>query len=263
MSDRRDNYEDSKVDKDFSEIKLENIKNFVDVQLEKLGLYDKIKNIVNDVDEVDEEKILSKIKEAGIIDQVLDNLKSSSDSKPLSEISRENKKCLYLKLNSGKGFIDYVKNTDESCYFQFDILFFGQRFQSKKIYASSEFRIDQSFLLDFNPLKLEVDVNINLLKKISSPIHIVLLSCKDENERSLIATKSIEWRWALCYGSWKIEAEMYSPSTMNKLNVGIIDMQISLLPFADKNNLLPERIIFEQLNDEKKSETESKYLVPN
>jgi hypothetical protein len=30
----------------------------------------------------------------------------------------------------------------------------------------------------------------------------------------------------LCYGNWKMEAEMYSPATLNKLNVGMINVII-------------------------------------
>lgn len=250
--------QDNIIDKEFNEIKIDSIKNFVDTQLDKLGLYDKIKHFVDEnVEDTDEERIMMKIKEAGLIDDILEGFKNTDIKKPTTDTS---KKCLYLKMISGRGFVDYVKNMEheEASYFQFDVLFFGQRFQSKKIYCSSDFIIDQSFLLDFNPLKLEIDVNFNLLKKISSPIHLVLVQIQGETEKTLIATKSIEWRWALCYGSWKIEAEMYSPSTLNKLNVGTIELQISLLPFVEKTSLIPERMIFEQLNDEKKGETESK-----
>jgi hypothetical protein len=255
-----ENVEINKIDKEFGEIKIDNVKKFVDHELEKLGLYEKIKNFVDEgnPDDLDEERIIDKIKNAGLIDEIMEKFRATDESK---KVPMDNtKKCLYLKLMSGRGFIDYVKNSelgDSSSYFQFDILFFGQRFQSKKIYSTSDFVIDQSFILDFNPLKLELDINFNLLRKISSPIHIVLLQFYGDGERSLVATKSIEWRWALCYGSWKIEAEMYSPSTLNKLNVGSVEIQISLIPFVEKTNLIPERIIFEQLNDEKKTETES------
>lgn len=252
------NEEKNITDKDFSEIKIDNIKRFVDTQLDKLGLYEKIKHYVDDnIEDTDEEKIMQKLKEGGLIDEILESFKLVESSAKKSEAVDHAKKCLYLKLISGRGFVDYIRNNDETSYFYFDILFFGQRFQSKKIYISPQFQIDQSFLLDFNPLKLDIDLNFNLLKKISSPIHIVLLQTNGD-EKVLVGTKSIEWRWALCYGSWKIEGEMYSPSTLNKLNVGTIELQLSFLPFIEKSNLLSERIIFEQLNDEKKNETESK-----
>ncbi len=83
--------------------------------------------------------------------------------------------------------------------------------------------IDQSFLLNFNPLNLDIDIDLERLKKLSSPIHLVIILLQGD-EKKLVATKSLEWRWALCYGSWKIEAEMYSPATLNKLNVGTCEV---------------------------------------
>lgn len=257
MSDKNSN---SIIDREFNNIKLDSVKNFVDNHLEKLGLYEKIKGLVDLNENMNEQDLLDKIKETGLIEEVLDKLQNSDEN-----ISNQDqgKKCLYLKLISGKGFIDYAKSKNsnrdfKTDYFCFDILFFGTRYTSKKISYSSEFKIEESFLLDYNPLNLDVEINFNLLKKISSPIHLVLSLISEDNERILIGTKSIEWRWALCYGSWKLEAELYSPNSLNKLNVGIVDMQISLMPLVKKVDLIPERVIFEQINDEKKIETESK-----
>lgn len=215
--------EQDKMDKEFNEIKIDNIKRFVDTQLEDLGLYDKIKNYIDvNIDDNDEETIMNKIKEGGLIDEILESFKNvGMDSKKNVDNS---KKCLYLKLIKAQGFIDYA-NQGEDAHFQFDILFLGQRFQSKKMTCSPDFFIDQSFILEFNPLKLDIDIDFERLRKLSCPIHLVLLLIEGD-ERKLVATKSLEWRWALCYGSWKIDAEMYSPATLNKLNVGSVEVNI-------------------------------------
>src|SRR5690348_4001170 len=93
--------ESNKIDKEFTEIKIDNIKHFVDNQLDKLGLYDKIKHFIDDnVDDTDEDRIMQKIREAGFIDEILENFKVI-DKKPQID---NTKKCLYLKLISGKGF---------------------------------------------------------------------------------------------------------------------------------------------------------------
>jgi hypothetical protein len=264
MSDKRTSNH-SNIDKEFSQIKLDSVKNFVDNHLEKLGLYDKIKGLININESMNEQELMERIKESGLIDEVLEKIQNSEVQ--INNLQdRFEKKCLYLKLISGKGFIDYAKNKNSdrdvnSDYFQFDILFFGQRYTSKKISYSSEFIIDQSFLLDYNPLKLDLEINLNLLKKISSPIHLVLSLVSEDGDSILVATKSIEWRWTLCYGSWKVDVELYSPNTLNKLNVGTIEIQFSLMPTVKKIELINERFIFEQLNDEKKLETESKSII--
>lgn len=48
----------------------------------------------------------------------------------------------------------------------------------------------KGFLLDLNPLKTEVSVDFETLKKLCCPIHIALIKIQGEN-RSLIATKNI------------------------------------------------------------------------
>lgn len=224
-----ENVKESQIEKEFTEIKIENIKRFIDTKLDNLGVYNKIKNYVEEVDgNEDEEHLMNKIKEAGLIEEILECFKSQESGK--SEIDKS-KKCLYFKIVQGKGFVDYIninkfdKNDQENYYFQFDILFLGQRFVSKKVMSSGEFTVDQSFILEFNPLKLDIEIDLERMKKLSCPIHVVIILINGD-EKKLVATKSIEWRWALCYGSWKIEAEMYSPDTLNKLNVGVIEVNI-------------------------------------
>jgi centrosomal protein CEP76 len=215
-------------DKDLGEIKIESIKRMVEFQLDREGIYDKIKDFLDKED--DEEKLLEKLQEEGVIDEILNNFDGIGNGNDLNQIKNKindahkgtKKKCLYLKISKGKGFVDF-SNRDDDTYFQFDVLFLGQRFISKKIIPSIDFFIDEIFVFDFNPLKLDIDLDLERLKKLSSPIHIVLLKINDK-EKTLVASKSIEWRWVLCYGNWKIEAEMYSPATLNKLNVGSIEV---------------------------------------
>lgn len=209
------------VDQNFSDIKLENVKMFVDNHLDKLDLFKKLKNIVEeDKEDTNEEQLIAKLRQEGLIDEIVESFKGWKTSD--NEKSDSRRKCLFLKLESGKDFIDF-SNLQEKNYFQFDILFLGQRFKSKQITCASDFYIDQTFLFDFNPLRLDIDLDLDRLKKLSSHIHIVLIKIEGE-EKTLIATKSLEWRWALCYGSWKIEAEFYSPATLNKLNVGTVEV---------------------------------------
>jgi len=218
--------EDIKND-ELNDIKIDYIKNFVDAQLDKIGVYNRIKTFVEDnIDNVDEENLITRIKEGGIIDEICENFKSIGLEN--NKIIDKDRRMIYFKLIQGKGFVDFLNGVDPNTYFQFDILFLGQRFKSKNIKASAEFNIDQIFLLDFNPLKLDISIDFETLKKLSSPIHIVMLTvCEDK--RTIISTKNLEWRWTLSYGTWKIEADMYSPENLNKLNVGTVEVRLSIL----------------------------------
>ena len=125
---------------EMNDVKLDYIKNFVDTELEKIGVFDKIKKYMDEENDDNEENLIKRIKEAGIIDEIIDNIKNWGIDKSNKE--EKGQRMIYFKLFSGKGFIDYVNPSDDS-YFQFDILFLGQRFQSKKIPCNPEFSIEQ------------------------------------------------------------------------------------------------------------------------
>jgi len=218
--------EEYKNEDDLSDIKIDYIKNFVDAQLDKIGVYNKIKSFVEEnIDEVDEENLITRLKEGGVIDDIIENFNSRGieNKKGIDK----NRRMIYFKLLRGKGFVDYLNFVEPNTYYQFDVLFLGQRFKSKKISVSSEFNIDQIFLLDFNPLKLDISIDFETLKKLSAPIHIVMLTICDD-KKTVISTKNLEWRWTLSYGTWKIEADMFSPENMNKLNVGTIEVKLTI-----------------------------------
>lgn len=219
-------------DKDLGEIKIESIKRMVEFQLDREGIYDKLKEYIEKED--DENKLMEKLQEEGIIDEILNNFdglgaNANQIKNKMNEAHKGlKKKCLYFKILKGKSFVDFSER-EEDTYFQFDVLFLGQRFLSRKISPSVDFFVDEIFIFDFNPLKLDIDLDLERLKKLSSPVHVVLLKVNG-HEKTLVANKTIEWRWVLCYGNWKIEAEMYSPATLNKLNVGSIEVnRIDLL----------------------------------
>jgi hypothetical protein len=127
-----------------NDVKIDYIKNFVDNELDKIGVFEKLKKYIDEENEETEEGLVRRIKEAGIIDEIIDNIKNWG----VEKTSKEDKgqRMIYLKLFSGKGFIDFT-NSDENSYFQFDILFLGQRFSSKKIPCSSEFEIEQVLII--------------------------------------------------------------------------------------------------------------------
>lgn len=123
-----------------NEVKVDYIKSFIDSELDKIGVFDKLKKYIDDEHEDTEEGLVRRIREAGVVDEIIDNMKNWGIDKPAKE--EKGQRMIYLKLFSGKGFIDYV-NVEDDSYFQFDILFLGQRFQSKKIPCNPEFTIEQ------------------------------------------------------------------------------------------------------------------------
>lgn len=259
------------MDTNFDEIKLDYIKTYLDTHLERTGIYDKLKKQFDNSELEDEDAIIKKLQEEGIIDNILENISTwdKEKQKELNSTNLPSKKGLLLKLKSANNFVDFIE-ADPSIRFGVDILFLGKRYCSKVIHAAQDMNFEQNFFLDFNlNFASHISNNFNLnsfeidnLLKLNSQIHIVFYTVSSdgiEDIKNLIATKTIEWRWVLAYASWTIKsAEIYSAkSSMSKIQAGEVSLSISMLPFVDKKTLLPERCIFDQLNLEKKYSTKS------
>ena len=68
-----------------NEVKIDYIKSFVDNELDKIGVFDILKKYIEDENDESEESLVRKIKEAGIIDDIIDNLKDWGVEKPIKE----------------------------------------------------------------------------------------------------------------------------------------------------------------------------------
>ena len=152
----------------FINANMDNLKALIDERLDKMGLFEKIQELTKN-SESEKEK-LEKIKESGLIDEVLKSL-NKNDLNPQnnnqnvvqneltysnSNENPSNNLKLFVKLNSGHNFIDYdIKNVinESPSFFIFDLLFFGKRYKSKKIPTGSDFLIDTYFILDFIPFE--------------------------------------------------------------------------------------------------------------
>ena len=159
----------------FQNAKMENLQKIVHSQLEQMGLYDKIQELTEDQN-LTEEEVMEKIKKSGLLDEIMTSIQKpqQQEDKPFSlnqssspSSQSTSKLSLYLKLNEGHSFIDFANNTSiinqgqnkTPSFFEFDIEFFGQRFHSKKIPTCSEFAINETFIMDFNPLNNDVELS--------------------------------------------------------------------------------------------------------
>ena len=252
--------EDNPNDINIKEIQTETIQKLVSEHLEKMGLPEILQNIA-DIENDNEEELMKKIKNSGIISEIMTSLKKQPKSPFEDTDYPKNKLGLYIKLERGNNFLDYDTNNiiQEHLvvqYFEIDIQFCGQRYHTKRIPTSSDFVIDESFLMDFNPLNYDIELTYNILKKNSSPVHLVLLLYDSSGYSRVVASKSIEWRWTLCYGSWKIEVDLKSINSLNNVNVGTVEMGFSLMPLVNKSHLLSEVSVRDQINEERKIEIE-------
>jgi centrosomal protein CEP76 len=252
----------------FNQIKLEYIKSYLDSQLDNMGVYKKLmKNFDND-DLNDEDTLLKKLNDEGIVENIIENLGKWGEDN-IVKIQSKSQKGLFIKISSCTDFMDFVK-PDSNTKLGIDILFLGQRFQTNPVFVNTEMVIEQGFFLDFNPTKLNTNLDLDNLLHLSSPIHLVIYLIKTDSVNinstnnnvnnlyssqeviSLYATKTIEWRSVLAYGAWKVKANINSSLEFNKTNSGVININLSLLPLVEKKKLLPEKIVQDHLNTEKR-----------
>ncbi len=242
-----------------SNVKIDYIKHYIDSYLDKNGVYDKLNHKFNkdNLDLNNEDEVLQKLNEEGFIDNIMDSLNQNwSQEKKVESNLQGSRKGIFLKLKQGSNFNDFLK-PEPDCKVVVDILFFGQRVSSKPVYAATDITFEQGFFLEFNKAKLDVRLDIDNLLRLSSPLHLVVYSYindgKQEPQRTLLCTKTVEWRWVLCYGTWNVTAELYSSKANNaKALFGELSLSLNLLPFIDKKSLLPEKVVFDHLNIEKK-----------
>jgi hypothetical protein len=151
--------EEQKNDNQFTNANKDNLKMMINAQLDKMGLFEKIKKITENSGAQSEDEVMRKIKEAGLVDEIMTSFKEAKNKEKSSNIPFSKEQYdglkLFLKLNKASNFIDYENqnilsqsSSQSPSYFVFDIQFFGQRFHTKKIQTGSQFIIDESFLLD-------------------------------------------------------------------------------------------------------------------
>ena len=68
-----------------NDVKIDYIKNFVDNELDKIGVFDKLRKYIEEENEDTEEGLVRRIKEAGIIDEIIDNIKYWGTEKEIKE----------------------------------------------------------------------------------------------------------------------------------------------------------------------------------
>ena len=244
-------------DNEFNQIKLDYIKTFLDNHLENLGVYNKLKDEFTNENLNDEDLILKKLKDEGIIDNIMEGLGKWGEDNSVKLKNKSQQKGMFIKFTKISEFNEFAKS-DPDMKLEIDILFLGQRFQTKPVFVNTDMYLEQGFFLDFNPTKLDIKIDLDNLLRLSSPVHLVLMSVSTdpltgEIKKSLLATKSIEWRWILAYGSWKISTDLYSAkATSGKIHCGVLGVTISILPLVEKRSLLPEKAVLDHINTEKK-----------
>ena len=169
----------------------------------------------------------------------------------------KNELMIYLKVNAGRCFSDFGpenKNFDD--HLSLSISFLNQRFITREVEASPEPQFNEAFILKFDRIKDNNANILNHLQTLQSPISFVLQKVnKNENSytKEAISVKEIEWRFLLEHGKLEINVEFPSILDNGKSSCGFVNIFLELLPKRRSMDLVSERNLEEQLQNEKKA----------
>ena len=84
-----DNYSDDEEQKNenqFTNANKDNLKMMINAQLDKMGLFEKIKKITENSGAQSEDEVMRKIKEAGLVDEIMTSFKEAKNKEKSSNI---------------------------------------------------------------------------------------------------------------------------------------------------------------------------------
>jgi len=247
---------------------LSKIKGMIREHLEKSSVFDNLKDTITkeSFDRlVDQEKILQTIKKEKIVENIMGDLKLSPDvtrkvhrqrkERSVEDYVKANKRLIHLKLVTGKAFVEYISSR-ENAHFIVDVKFQDQRFVSKPVSCCEEPIFGESFLLVLNPTETNSKIELTDFARLTAPIHISVLKESPDGSRQLLSTKRLEWRILLSNGSVTLNVELSGVGNKSKLSVGVLELQLDLLPKVTRLELVPDNVVSDRLSREQKYEND-------
>lgn len=170
---------------------LARLRQLIHEHLEKNKVFDTVKEMLENQaisEALAQDKILEVLGNQGVLGDVLSHVQSLPETEDLN--LDKSKKYIFLKLQYGKAFIDFLSPEATKSNLQIHVSFLNQRFTSKTVPCSVEPLFEDSFLLNLTSPEYG-NIDFATLLKLKTPIHMVILK-ETNGQRELIASKNIE-----------------------------------------------------------------------
>ena len=188
----------------------------------------------------------SLIKEGADINQMRTGDEIAEDNIPLDDVN------LKITVIEGKGFTDYMDNSERNKKVRVGISFLRNRKLTKPVDASLQPLIDQTFLMSFGSIFEANQTTFDYLLKLKSPLSISLIEeNNDTGNRKLLSEKNIEWRFLLSHRSLTMNLEMASVNGFKPV-FGLLRVNIQLVTKGGKKVKISEESLDAQLELESK-----------
>ncbi|XP_066039972.1 centrosomal protein of 76 kDa isoform X2 [Chamaea fasciata] len=281
--------------------KASQLKEIIHQQLLKMDVHGRIREVLAETireelapehQQLSTEDLIKALRQRGIIDDVMKELKFVSDMnetdrtsapKPSTHfVEREppvlkktnidpTRRYLYLQVLGGKAFLEHLQEPEplpgQICStFTLCLHFRNQRFRSKPVPCACEPDFQDGFLLEIHKDSLgdgSKMVDATTMLSICDPVHMVLIKTDTFGETTLVASYFLEWRSVLAAenGITNVAVELLGVGTESKVSVGVLNIRLEMYPQLNKT--LSSEITSTQftLERQKTAEKERLFLV--
>ena len=195
------------------------------------------------LEDLDNERLMEILRETHVMDRLLIDLNRLDEpSRPEHreepsgpgakkrervEVSLEkiNYRALALKVTKGMAFLQFLTKEDPNKKFVVYASFLQQRFVSKPVPCTLDPVFDDLFIFELvkDDPHLSQPQNLDLLSlaKLDAPVEITLVIADEAlKTRDVYATKKVEWRFLLSYGSINLNLELEANDDEKKKILG-------------------------------------------
>ncbi|XP_037982904.1 centrosomal protein of 76 kDa [Motacilla alba alba] len=281
--------------------KASELKQIIHQQLLKMDVHGRIREVLAetireelapDHQQLSTEDLIRALRQRGIIDDVMKELKFVTDvnetertsaPKPSTHfVDRDppvlkktnidpTRRYLYLQVLGGKAFLEHLQEPEplpgQICStFTLCLHFRNQRFRSKPVPCACEPDFQDGFLLEIHKDSLgdgSKMVDATTMLSICDPVHMVLIKTDTFGETTLVASYFLEWRSVLAAenGITNVAVELLGVGTESKVSVGVLNIRLEMYPPLNKT--LSSEITSTQftLERQKTAEKERLFLV--
>ena len=248
---------------------MDQVRNVVKDHLEKHKFFDGLKSAVAKdpkLAKVDRNQIIDKLKQEGILSDIISSLPvskragghgtisgsgslSATDSAKNVQIAPSRRRAMhnaeldptkrYLGCTVVKGhaFVDFVNFSPDE-HMSIAISFLKNRFHTKIVPCSTEPVFEETFIFEIAGENEKIRFDASMLLKLNQPLHLTILKHRKGEKPIVLGTKNIEWRQILYLNQLEQNVEVSPVSLTTQGSLGIVTLNIDLIPLLSRTELL-------------------------
>jgi len=166
-----------------------------------------------------------------------------------------NKRYLSCNLVCARAFVDFVNPRDDE-YISVAFSFLKNRFHTKHVRSGCEIDFNETFIFEIEGEQGVSKFDPSALLKLNQPLHLCILRHRKSERPVVLGTKNLDWRCLLFSNSVEVNAEVMPVDLTHKGSLGVLQLNLDLVPNLLKSELILEEQVKKQIELEKKYDQE-------